>query len=187
MRRIGGGAGLIDRGGGTSGYARADECSRYHAQWAGAPTSVYDNSTSNDRTDDVATRSRFADWAHEPGEDAIYISHHSNASGAAGAGRGTVTYLYGTNAPDGSLTPDSRAVALGSLDLAKAVQNEIVVDVRAAFDPSWKDRGVNSAYFGEVNPNHQDEMASILIETAFHDNVEDAAFLREAGFRVWRL
>ncbi|MCB9557559.1 MAG: N-acetylmuramoyl-L-alanine amidase [Deltaproteobacteria bacterium] len=177
--RIGGGSGIIDRGGGVSGQPRYDQCARYHAQFAGAPASVYDRSGSSDRDDDVSARSRFTDWHHGDGEDAVYVSYHSNAVG----GRGTETYVYGTNPPNGSYAPTSAAIALRSPELAKAVHDAVVDVIRAEVDPSWKDRGVRSAYFGEINPAYQDEIPATLLEVAFHDQTDDAAQLREPAFR----
>lgn len=179
--RIGGGLGLIDRGGGVSGQPRADENSRYNAQFCGAPASVYNASSGDDGTDDVGTRSRFTAWLHEDGEDAVYLSHHSNAFN--GATRGTETYIYGTNAPNGSYAPTAAALALGSDKLAKAMHDELITDIRAAFDPNWKDRGVKSAYFGEINPSNNGETPSALIELAFHDEPQDAALLADPRFR----
>ncbi len=179
--RIGGGMGLTDRGGGVSGQPRADECSRYNAQFCGAPASVYNNSTGSDGTDDVSTRSLMADWLHAEGEDSIYLSHHSNAFN--GSARGTVTYIYGPNPPNGSYTPDSRVIALGADKLATAIQNALITDIRAEFDPAWHDRKVKTAYFGEINPNRQDEMPAALLELAFHDNEQDAAMLKDPHFR----
>jgi len=177
--RLGGGLGLMDRGGGVSSFSRADECSRYHAQFAGAPTSVYNYSTSSDRTDDVGTRSRFADWVHAPGEPAIYFSHHSNAGG----GQGTSSFIYGPNKPNGTYQPTSTTIALGGEKLVKAVHPQIVSDIRAAWDPNWKDRKMQSAYFGELSNSHQDEMASMLLEIAFHDLKADTDALKETAFR----
>ena len=56
-------------------------------------------------------------------------------------------------------------------------------DLRAAFDPDWQDRGINSAYFGELNPSHNSEMPATLVETAFHATAADAAWLKEPRFR----
>ena len=179
--RLGGGTGLMNRGGGTSKFPRADECSRYHAQFAGAPTTVYNPSTGSDRTDDVSTRSRFADWAHAPGEPAVYISHHSNAY--KGSARGTSSFVYGKNPVDGSYKPTATTLALGSDKLAFAVHDQMVADIRALWDSGWQDRKVHSAYFGELNTANQDEMPAVLLETAFHDNVTDAGALKEARFR----
>jgi hypothetical protein len=179
--RIGGGLGLLDRGGGASKQARADECCRYHAQFVGAPSTVYDASTGVDNTDDVSCRSRLAQWLHAVGEPAVFVSHHSNAFD--GTDRGTESYIYGPNAPDGSYQPTAAALALGSDKLAKAVHDQVVADLRGGFEPGWTDRKLKSAYFGEINPAYQNEMPSMLIEIAFHDEKTDIAALKEARFR----
>lgn len=179
--RLGGGLGVIDRGAGASKQARADEAGRYHAQFAGAPESVYNASSGEDNTDDVSTRSRLAQWLHAPGEPAVFLSHHSNAWN--GATRGSESYIYGPNAPDGSYQPTQAVLTLGADKLAKAVHGEIVADLRAAWEPAWADRGVKSAYFGEINPSHQDEMPAMLVEIAFHDEAKDVAALKEGPFR----
>ncbi len=63
------------------------------------------------------------------------------------------------------------------------LQKTIVADIRAEFDPLWKDRGLYSAYFGEVNPVHNPDMPAVLVEAAFHSTLADADFLREPRFR----
>lgn len=178
--RFGGGVGFIDRGGGISGRPRFEESSRYNAQYAGAPTSVYDFS-STDGNDDVSTRSRFAAWMHEPGEDAVYLAWHTNAFN--GTAVGTDIYVYGPNPPDG--TYNFTGVP-GSDKLANFVHTELINDIRATTgwnEPVWRDRGVHSAYFGEINPSHNNEMPGILMEIAFHDAAADATHLKEPGFR----
>ncbi len=174
IARLGTGAGAADAP--TSLMARWREASRYYSQFMGAPTSVYDASGA-DHHDDVGNRSRTAAWHNEAGEHAVFVSWHTNAPNPA---RGTSTYVYGPNPPDGSLNPTGVA---GSLALANLLQDEIVGDVRAAFDPGWADRGVNSAYFGELNPSNNPEMPAALIEAAFHDTPADADYLEEPRFR----
>ena len=71
-------AGKIDRGGGPNDRPMWENACRYHAQLSGAPASVFD-AIDTDVDDDVAARSRFAKWDHEPGEDAVYVAWHSNA------------------------------------------------------------------------------------------------------------
>lgn len=181
--RIGGGMGMVaaTADGTTSNRPRFEECARYHVQYMGAPTTVYDSPSLTDRNDDISSRPRFAAWHHEAGEDAVYVAWHTNACGATPCtARGTDTYVYGTNPPDG--TYQFSGVA-GSDVLAQAVHAELVKDVRAAIDPLWKDRGIRSAYFGEVNPNNNPEMPAILLEVAFHHNATDADFLKEPAFR----
>jgi len=174
--RFGGGMGRINRGAGVSTRPRFEECARYHAQFSGAPATVYDARV-EDNDDDVVTRSRFADWVHEPGEDAVYVAWHTNAGG----GVGTNTYVYGPNPPDGTLQFTGVA---GSDTLARRVHAELINDFRNGWGaPMWRDRGVHSAYFGELNPAHNDEMPAILLEIAFHDSPTDAAVLKEPRFR----
>ncbi|MBW2734012.1 MAG: N-acetylmuramoyl-L-alanine amidase [Deltaproteobacteria bacterium] len=179
--RLGGGMGLIAREGATSLRARADECSRYHIQYAGAPAEIYNASVGDDGTDDVGARARFADWVHAEGEEAIFLSYHSNAVNTSV--RGTETYIYGPNPPDGSYRPHDTVLALGAATLGNALQNELVKDLQREIDPSWKDRGLRSAYFGELNPSHQDEMPAALVEIAYHDNEEDRRWLLTPRFR----
>ncbi|MBK7860250.1 MAG: N-acetylmuramoyl-L-alanine amidase [Archangiaceae bacterium] len=178
--RFGGGMGLIDRGGGVSKRPRFEESARYHAQFSGAPATVYDYSDT-DHNDDVGARSRFSAWVHEPGEDAIYLAWHTNAFD--GTAVGTDVYVYGPNPPDG--TYDFTGVA-GSDKLAQHLHAELINDIRAAAGwnkPTWRDRGIHSAYFGELNPSHNNEMPAVLMEIAFHDNATDALSLKEPAFR----
>jgi MYXO-CTERM domain-containing protein len=181
--RLGGGLGSVARGTGkppaagpTSGRPRWEESCRTYAQFQGAPASVYDSS-SDDPSDDVTCRSRFSAWHHEEGEDAIFLSWHTNAPSPA---RGTSTYVYGPNAPDGTYNFSGTQ---GSEAFGKLVQKLMVADIKALWDPAWKDRGVYTAYFGEINPKHNPEMPAVLVEAAFHSTLEDADALREPRFR----
>ncbi len=172
--RFGGGMGDIlgEHHGEVSGHPRWEEGARTYTQYLGAPASVWGSG-------DVAARSRWADWEHFADEDSLYLSWHSNAFN--GSARGTTTYIYSSNPPDGTWDPN-QSIA-GSAELADAVHDEIVADVRALWEPTWQDRGLRSAYFGEVNPAHNDEMPSVLLEVAFHDNATDAQFLAHPRFR----
>lgn len=182
--RFGGGMGLVKRGTGeppaagpTSGRPRWEECSRYHSQFQGAPSSVFDNSSKDDRSDDVGNRSRYSAWQHEMGEDAVFVSWHSNAPSP---GRGTSTWVYGPNEPNGQYIFTGIE---GSDSLAQAVHQEVIQDIQAYWDPNWKDRGIMSAWFGELNPKSNPEMPAALIEVAYHDTEEDAKYLAEPRFR----
>lgn len=174
--RLGGGSAMVDRGGGVNGRPMFEHGARYYAQLAGAPATVYDYST-EDGNDDVGTRSRFSAWDHPDGEDAVYVAWHTNAPDPA---RGTVSFAYGPSAY-GPLSEFSGVP--GSLELMDAVHTELVADFRAAWQPDWQDRGQHTAYFGEVNPNHNPEMPAVLVEVAFHDTAADADALRDARFR----
>ncbi|MBN2724539.1 MAG: fibronectin type III domain-containing protein [Deltaproteobacteria bacterium] len=175
--RIGGGRGLWDRGGGTSQKPRYEECCRYHAQFSGAPSTVW-NSSSEDNNDDVSCRSRLAAWIHETGEDSVYFSWHTNAGG----GRGTSTYVYSSNPPDGTYTPGMGTA--GSDEFAALVQSQMVSAFNVHYENPWYDRGVRSAYFGEINPSYHDsDVPAALVEALFHDSAQDMIYYRRAPER----
>lgn len=161
--RVGAGAGSIARGGRTSGEPRWRECSRYWAEYDGAPASVYDSSTGGDHTDDVRARPLFAEWR---GADA-YVSLHTNAGG----GTGTSSYIHDTSP------------TRGSRELQAAVHGQIVADIRRLYDSSWVDRGRRSANFGEVRLLRS--MPGVLVELAFHDRAgtRDHRALHDPRFR----
>ena len=165
--RIGGGFSDVERSGQKSNRPRWEEGAIQYTQFNGAPSSVYDPYGDGWNGSDPPARSRWAAWEHPTGEDAIYLSWHSNAGG----GTGTDTFYY-----------NSGAVA-GSADLAQFVQDELIDTIRGLHDSSWADRGVKSANFAEVNSNHNNEMPSILVELGFHDSEYDTQFLLDPIFR----
>ncbi len=178
--RFGGGSGIYNRGGGSSEKPRYEECSRYHTIFAGAPSEVYDT-TDNDRSDDVSARSRFAAWENEEDyHDSVYVSWHSNAYN--GTARGLSTYVYGHNDPGTGWEP---AAVEGSEKLATFIHNQILQTVKEGYSSDYDEigNGLYSAWFGELNPSYNDEMPSCLIEIAFHDNEQDASFLKDPRFR----
>jgi len=172
--RLGGGMGDVmgEYHNVLSGHPRWEEGARTWTQYQGANSSVY-------QSGDVTARSRFADWEHYSSEDSVYVSWHSNA--ATGNARGTSSYIYSSNPPDGTYDPNQSHP--GSADLQTAIHDELINDIRSGWDINWVDRGKRSAYFGEVNPNHNDEMPAVLLELAFHDNASDADALRHPQFR----
>jgi hypothetical protein len=182
--RFGGGEGLILRGTATSstdtptsGFPRWEECARYAAQFNGAPSDVYDYRDA-DGSDDVVARSRYTAWQHEEGEDAVYVSWHTNAPNP---GEGTSTYVYGPNGPPSPFSEFS-GVADGDV-LAQLLHQEVVNDIVNGYDPGWIDRGLHSAWFGELNPEHNPEVPAALVEVGFHDTESDCLKLQEPRLR----
>ncbi len=162
--RFGGGMGSIDYGGGISARPRYEEACRTWAQYQGAPADVYSG--------DVVCRPLYAEWEKESGEDAVYVSWHSNAMGSpncTGTATGTESYVYLDYTP------------AGSAELQYFVHSELVGDIRALWDPAWVDRGRMTANFGEVR--ELSTIPGMLLELAFHDNPDDASDLREPSFR----
>ncbi|MCY1034558.1 N-acetylmuramoyl-L-alanine amidase [Corallococcus sp. BB11-1] len=182
--RLGGGRGLMgDAAQGPLARPRFEESARYHVQYSGAPFSVYApsgaNALSNERNADVTSRPRFAAWLHEEGEDAVYVAWHTNA-GTSGNVRGTEAYVYGPNPVDGTLNFTG---VKGSDVMARALLAQLEADLKREVDPAWRVRALRSANLGEVNPTHNPEMPSVLLEMAYHDNATDAATLKEARVR----
>lgn len=177
--RLGGGMAPHVRGGATTGRPAFESAGRYSAQLLGAPASVWDYFT-DDSSNDVVARPRFAAWEHEAGEDAIYFAYHTNAPNPS---RGTMTIAYGNTYPCCAGLGDFAGTA-GSIELLHAVHDEIVGDLRKIWDPQWRDAGKVTASLGELRPTHNSEMPAILVELAFHDTLADADALREPRFRM---
>jgi hypothetical protein len=185
--RFGGGMGDVARGSGTgisdgpvSNRARFEECCRYYAQFSGAPADTVYDTSSGDNSDDVSCRSRFAAWHHEQGEDAVFVSWHTNAFN--GNARFTSSYIYGDTDPGCCYEPSATE---GSEKLVQFLHNEIVADIQKYYDPQWKEhgKGIYTAWFGELNPKYNPEMPAALIEVAFHDNETDASYIKDPQFR----
>ncbi len=161
--RIGGGMGDVAPGGEVSGHPRWEEAAKYWIQYLGAPDTVYDQAYPDELFSDHYSRPSWAEWE---GGDA-YLMYHSNAFD--GTARGTVSFIHRT-----SPSP-------GSAELADLTHGAIIDDVRAVFDPDWYDRGVRTGNYIELAV--VDTMPAVLLELAFHDNEEDAAYLTDPDFR----
>jgi hypothetical protein len=177
--RFGGGMAPQLRGGATTGRPAFESAAAYNTQLLGAPRDVYDYFTNDEASDDVVARPRFAAWEHEAGEDAIYLAWHTNAPSPS---RGTLSIAFGNTYPCCSGYNDFAGVA-GSLQLLDAVHDELIADLRGAYDPTWRNAGKVTAALGELNPAHNAEMPAILVELAFHDTAADAEALRDPRFR----
>lgn len=126
-------------------------------------------------TNTVTTMARYTKWEHEAWEDGLYLSWHTNAPDP---GTGTSTFAYSSYGWDGTFNGVE-----GSLELRSFVHNEIVGDIRAGWDASWYDRGQHTNWYGEINPNYNDETPGIIFEVAFHDTPSDAEQLKQPAFR----
>ncbi|MCK4897384.1 MAG: N-acetylmuramoyl-L-alanine amidase, partial [Anaerolineales bacterium] len=160
--RFGGGMGGVDPGGGISGEPRWEEASIYYAEYQGYPVDL--------STNDVIVRPLYAEWEHAsgyPGEDAIYVSWHTNCCNYSG----TMSFIHNTEP-----TP-------GSSSLRSWIHAELIQDLRGAWNPSWLDQGKLSADFGELR--ELSSMPGVLLEVAYHDTETpgDADDLKEPRFR----
>ncbi len=143
-----------------SGEPRYEEGARHYAKFQGYPKC----------DGDISIRPRYAEWelakgSQEERKNAIYLSWHSNASGV----QGTETFVHRYKR------------RLGSRDLQKSIHNQLIKDIRKAYDPNWKNRGQKAADFGELRSLQN--MPGVLLEIGFHDNKHDAYALGDPKFR----
>lgn len=191
--RFGNGMGSIPRTSSNivSGYPRDEECQRYWAQSelsvnaAGFSSTIWDSSDT-DSNDNVSAGIR---WAAEMNATAfnndrwrrVYLEFHSNASGGGtGTAKGTVA-LY--NVDPGTYTTNQ-------YEFAKLLGEKVEADMLAlddTFEYSWGAR-TNTYHadfaYGAINALRNDnQFDATILEVAYHDNVEDAANMRNARVR----
>ena len=163
---IGGSLDCVNTGQPASGRARFDESARMYAKYQGHPPCI----------EDVTVRPKYTEYELSKGtpteiNNSVYVALHTNGGG----GTGTETYSYnGLGASQPTITP-------GSVDLRNFIHTQVVADIRAAWKPTWGDRGVKVANFGELR-----ELLTIpgtLLELAFHDLAADATDLKHPEFR----
>ena len=181
--RFGNGMGDIDRGVGVSGFERELEASRYWIQnmvGQGMSDSLYDLSGYNDNSDNVGAPPRMAAEMNRQEDggiwDRIYLGFHSNADGGAGTARGAMG-LYDNR---GTTLKQDRQKDYGLVVAREINQDMAALDAGVLLPETWVNNSADmygSAY-GELYGTLNDEMNSTIIEVAFHNNEEDAKFLK---------
>ncbi len=194
--RFGGGRGIIERGGKTSGRARYLEAARYHMQYSGVPdTLVYSlNGGSDDYRDDYQSRGEWVNFLrgapYGPNRDRnirglgipidLSLAMHTDA-GTRGADTtiGTLA-IYSLEGADSSRTFPDKVSRFANRDLADIVQTQFVEDIRALYDSTWSRRALLEAQYSEATrPN----VPSLLLELLSHQNPEDAKLGLDPRFR----
>ena len=128
---------------------------------------------------DVVARPMYARWEHAgTGDDAVYVSWHSNGySGYQWDYRGTTSFIH---------SGEGEPVTDGSADLRNVVHDELVHDIRAGWDAGWVDLGLRSMNLGELRELWDDDptvrMPGTLIEVAYHDHPDDTDALKDPRF-----
>jgi hypothetical protein len=177
--RFGGGMGLITRGNaGTSGKPRFEEEARYHIQYSGAPSSLYDGS-GNDEQDGWPARPRFGRWLRDaavaygaPAQDSVFISSHTNAFD--GTARGMDTYVY--TGYEGTWHDTFR----------NFVHDEVLNDCQKGYSSQFINHGIGKRYgtYSENSPSNVGDLMPIFLgEWLFHDNATDMALYHDPKFR----
>ena len=172
--RFGGGMGNIERGGTVSGYPRCLEGARYYAQWAGAPTTVYNGRLGqNDYADDINTRAFMSNWigggsCYEPSIEGkkvpieLSLAVHSDAGFDRNGGLIGSLAICTTNFNEGKL--NSGISRLTSKEFANRLLNGFDRDLPAIAN-RWARRHLWDRNYSETrNP----EVPSAIIETLSH-------------------
>lgn len=194
--RFGGGLGIVERNGSTSGRPKFTEGARYWLQYAGMPdTLVYSlNQNENDYNDDYQSRAEFGNYLfgnpYGPTKNRsekglgipidLSLAFHTDA----GISRSDTTIgtlvIYSLTSADSQLVFPDGMSRLASRDLADLVQTQIVEDIRKKYDLIWTRRNLWEAQYSEsVRPN----FPSLLLELLSHQNFLDMKFAIDPRFR----
>ena len=200
--RIGGGMGLISRGGRTSGRPRYVEGARYYLQFAGVPDSVYNiHEGKDDYTDDYQSR---GDWVNylmsgysgnqttenifdeEGNQQGLGIPVDVSLAVHTDAGITETDSVVGTLAiysleghESDTLFPNGQS-RMANRDLTDLLQSNIVGDIRALLDSAWSRRSLYEAGYSEA---YRPNTSASLLELLSHQNFADMKYAMDPRFR----
>lgn len=189
--KIGGGMGNIVRNGLRSNHPRFTEGSRYWLQWAGAPDSIFTPfHHENDYNDDYCSRALWVNWLGGgsdvlPQRDGLHVpldlslAFHTDAGTRLGDSTIGTLMIYESET-EGRTTYSNGASRELAGHLCQMVQDQIVGDVRALYEPEWTKRDIwNRPYFEARVP----EIPAILLELLSHQNFADMRYGLDPRFR----
>ncbi|MBX2801495.1 MAG: N-acetylmuramoyl-L-alanine amidase [Myxococcales bacterium] len=139
----------------------------------GAAQSVVEYECGNP-VSDMRMRPRWASWASPEGEDAVYLSIHTNAS-PRGRADGLTVFAGIDRTPPTPAYPDS-------LRIADLMEQHIHAKVRR-HDKAYRTRGARLGNYSEISPVHN-ELPGALLELGFHTDRREAARLQSHRFKV---
>ncbi len=194
--RFGGGMGIIERGGLTSGRPKFAEGSRYWLQFAGMPdTLVYNfNNGKDDYKDDYQSRAEYGNYLYgspfgpnkkrdEKGLGIpidLSLAFHTDAGITKNdTAIGTLMIYTVTGLDTQNIFPNGVS-RLANRDLADIVQTQIVDDIRTQYDSTWTRRQLMNANYSEsARPN----FPAMLLELLSHQNFYEMKFALDPRFR----
>lgn len=182
--RFGNGLGDTPRPAGISGFPREDEGDIYWIENSLGTTAdrrLY--SAGSDSNATVASPPRTAAYLNNENygsfTDRILISFHSNAANKIA--RGAIALFNASTFQ----RPDFQELLA---EIMGAELNDRLKENQRFSDLPWQTRPRNSyngINFGELRKDYlQNEMTATIIETAFHDNAQDARFLLDPESRI---
>lgn len=174
----------------TSGYPRYTEGARYWLQWAGMPDSVYNKSKGkNDYTDDYQSRGFWVNYLaggsqvlpkvkglHIPID--LALAFHSDAGTTMNDSIIGTLGIYMTHINDAKFFDGESRWA--SRDLVELVMDQVVHDIRRAYEPKWTRRAMWDRSYSEARVP---EVPTMLLELLAHQNFADMRYGLDPRFR----
>lgn len=153
----------------SSGLPLYEMSAHEYTVFSNAPSSITDVS-------DVWCRPRMASYMNNAEIGSVcYISFHTNGSGAHTA-RGAMV-LKNAASWDGGAAPYVD-------QFNSAIIHQVDDDLKYFWGLPSRNYNVYTSSYGELTYNNLNgEMTATIVETAFHDSVDDANLLKTAGFR----
>ena len=194
--RFGGGMGIVEREGSTSGRPKFVEGSRYWLQFAGMPdTLTYNlNKNSDDYKDDYQSRAEYGNYLYgapfgpnrnrnEKGLGIpidLSLAFHTDAGITRNDTAIGTLMIYSIPDVDSQKVFPNGVSRFSNRDLADIVQTEVVKDIRKKYDSTWTRRQLMNAMYSEAaRPN----MPSMLLELLSHQNFYEMKFALDPQFR----
>lgn len=188
--RFGGGMGNIMRGGEVSGRPRYLEGTRYYAQWAGMPDSIYNGYDGhNDYADDINTRSKMTNYlsggsAYNPGQAGCKVPFELSLGIHSDAGVQPCNKFVGTL---GIYTTDKGEKLLGdgrsrytSRDLTDMTLTNVASDLSALLGRKWRRRSMFNKNYSETRIPR---VPSMILEMFSHQNPADLQYAMNPNFK----
>ena len=177
----------------TSGYPKYKEGARYWMQWAGVPDSVYSrNDGKDDYKDDYQSRGFWVNWLAGgtmavPNQKGLNIPIDLSLAFHTDAGSFPHDTIVGTllicdyekTYNNGGIYANGASRELAKY-LCRNIQEQIVSDIKTAYEPKWQSRGIwNKAYSEAVWP----QVPAALLELLSHHNFTDMRYGLDPRFR----
>lgn len=146
-------------------HAYADVSFAHQHDWLGGPEHLRYYACGTPRSD-MRTRPNWVSWASPVGEEAVFLSIHTNG----GRDQGAIVFAGVDSNP---VTPPHP----GAEALASFVEQRMVASGKEV-DPTYRSLGWRHGDYSEVSPVHN-RLPGALLELAYHDHPKDAARLKD--------
>jgi hypothetical protein len=191
--RFGGGMGVIEREGNTSGRARYFEGARYNLQYSGAPdTLVWKLNDNHDYKDDYMCRGEWVNWLMGapagPEKNRMYpglnipidmaFAFHTDAGILPDDEIVGTLGIYSTDR-DTSVFANGQS-KFASRDLTDIIQTQIVNDINKIYQCNWTRRGMWNSQYSEA---YRPQVPTMLLELLSHQNLNDVKYMLHPKFR----